>query len=261
MARMPGSATTRRSGSGISSCRLASRLAGSARTASAAASVRARQTFGAVRGRRVLRDVGLRHAVVPVQAVSTAGREADQHRGLRDAVREQRGAGQGVRAAAGAADNGEFVQAVGVGDGQDVGGGVGDRGGLPGGRICRSQAGRRRSAGRPGGAGRRPAGAVPDGCPASRAAGRRASRPGRRTPGWTTACRRAPSPGNSNRFLPFSHFLSRMGESIIDMVPMMRNGRKSRNRTAQVRLLQTLPLDQAVQPTTRRANSPYSRAT
>src|ERR1700727_986015 len=64
---------------------------------------------------------------------------------------------------------------------------------------------------------------------------------------WVTVGRggKLPAVGSLYRitqehFLPFSHFLLRMGELIIGMVPVMRNGTKSLNRPAQVQLLQRL---------------------
>ncbi len=95
------------------------------------------------RGRDVLGDVGLRHAVVPVQADRALRGQADQDGGPGQAIGHQGRAGQGVRATARAADDGELVQAVGVGDGQDVGGGVGDPASFEAGRTSRSRGGRR----------------------------------------------------------------------------------------------------------------------
>ena len=85
-----------------------------------------RETLVALCGFGVLKHIRPRHPVVPVQSLGAAGSDADQDGCPGQPLGEQRGAGQGMGTAAGTADHGEFAQAVGVRDGQHVGGRVGD---------------------------------------------------------------------------------------------------------------------------------------
>jgi len=80
----------------------------------------------AVRRRGVLGDVGLRHSVEPVQPVRTVGGDTDQDRHPGDAISQQSGTGQSVRAAARPADDRELLQFTGVRDREHVGRHVGD---------------------------------------------------------------------------------------------------------------------------------------
>ena len=116
-------------------------------------------------------------------------------------VREQRGAGQGVRTTSGAADDGEFVQAVGVGDGQDVGGGVGDAAAFQavGFAVARPVEGDELDAQAMQHGGPRVRSQTATRCPVQQE--NRLPVRDRRTPEWTAACRRGSLPDNS-RSLP-----------------------------------------------------------
>ena len=117
---MPRSATTRKSASGSSDWIMASRLAGSARTASALASVTAWICSYPSATASIFGDVRLAHALQPVEAVGVPGSDADQDRRPCGALRKERGARERVRAASGPADDGELVDAKRIGDGGHV---------------------------------------------------------------------------------------------------------------------------------------------
>ena len=160
--RMPLSATTRRSE--VGQVRLAAERPGrpgSARIASAGrVSVRgqARVPVSAAAYSRTLD-----WAMPSYQSSPTAprGREADQDRGPGHPLGQQRGAGQRVRGAAGAADDGEPRRSRSASAmARDVRGDVRDAAARHAGRSPRNRGGRRRSAGRPGGAVRTPGGAA-----------------------------------------------------------------------------------------------------
>ena len=77
--------------------------------------------------RRCIADVRVAHAAEPVEALGLERCQADHRTGLSDTVGQLRGAGQRVRAAAGAAEDAELLDLQIVGDRLDIVGRVRDR--------------------------------------------------------------------------------------------------------------------------------------